>query len=72
MLQGNWKMYRSNKGDSLYNVADNPEEDRNLMQEHPAVAAGLGKKLDEWKESYRNKDESRAVVILPADIPEGF
>jgi N-acetylgalactosamine-6-sulfatase len=70
ILQGDWKMHKSKKGISLYNLAENPEEDVDLAGKYPEIAAKLKHKLDEWGSTLPNKAGSKAVVITPADIPE--
>ena len=79
MLQGDWKLHKrkrkKHKGEkriSLYNLAENPEEDVDLADKYPKLVAKLKQKLEEWRSTLPNEDGSKAVVITPADIPDSI
>jgi arylsulfatase A len=49
--EGEWKLieFYENGRWELYNVAKNPAETTNLIEKEPAIAARLGRKLDDWR-----------------------
>ena len=49
----------------LYNVVDDPEEQHDLIEQQPEIAARMRAELDAWN---RSVDES----ITGADYPEGM
>ena len=57
-LDGDWKLHRITKGKDpasvryeLYNLANDPKETTNLIQEEPAKAQEMKKTLDAWMQS---------------------
>ena len=44
-------------------------EDQNLAHEYEEIFEKLQKKLNDWIETLPNSDDSKAVVMAPADIP---
>ena len=71
MLQGDWKVHVRNGEFSLYNLADNSEEDVDLTATYPEIVEKFKRKWDEWTSTLPNEDGSNAVVVSPADIPKG-
>jgi arylsulfatase A-like enzyme len=43
-----WKHWRLIKGDRLYDLRTDPHQDRNVIKEHPEVAARMQKHYDRW------------------------
>ncbi|MGB1125657.1 MAG: sulfatase-like hydrolase/transferase [Phycisphaeraceae bacterium] len=73
---GDWKLWRSNTHELLFNVADDPYETKNLAKAEPEVTARLRSVLDEWTKSLppangelRDASEVFAWSLLGA--PEG-
>ena len=49
--EGDWKLWRSNKQELLFQVAQDPHELTNRTQSDPKVATRLRKLLDQWSDS---------------------
>jgi len=45
-----WKKWRLVHGKELYNIADDPGQKKNVINEHPEVAQALRKHYAEWRE----------------------
>jgi arylsulfatase A-like enzyme len=43
-----WRKWRLLRGKELYNVAEDPHQDKNVFKKHPDVVAKLQKHYDEW------------------------
>ena len=51
--RGRWKWVSASlpKGEpALFNITEDPSEKKNLLSEHPEIAASLRKELDEWNQ----------------------
>lgn len=46
--EGDWKLLRGGQREYLYNLADDKEETKNLIAEHPELASRLREKLRNW------------------------
>jgi uncharacterized sulfatase len=53
ILEGNWKLLlmETGEGAQLYDLADDPEESRNLAREQPELTRKLSEKLLAWRQS---------------------
>lgn len=40
--------HRGPRGGGLFNIADDPSEKKNLIADHPEIAASLEKEFAEW------------------------
>ena len=70
MLQGDWKLHLTTKGETLlYNLSDNPEEDVNLADEQTEILNKLIKNAEDWIQTLPNKDGARAIVMGPVELP---
>ena len=59
-----WKYIRGSDGsEELYNVAENPEETENLVNENPEKAAELKSALDDWLQSFDHADADGDVSM---------
>lgn len=59
--QGDWKLLKvGDRKPFLFNIAEDPEEKRNLLDQHPDIAARLEKNLADW-----------ATGLKPPGIPHG-
>ncbi|MDD7985043.1 sulfatase-like hydrolase/transferase [Lentisphaera marina] len=73
---GDWKLWRSNKQELLFNLAEDPYELINYAKSKPEIAAKLRKELDQWSASLPrlNKAASDAAEVFSWALeptPEG-
>ena len=82
--EGEWKLieFYENGRWELFNVVKNPAETSNLIEKEPAIAARLGKKLDDWRiatgaqmmvpnpEFVPNPQAADGSITLPAKTAE--
>ncbi len=50
-IDGDWKLHRRSGGYELYNLADDPREQKNVIDAHPDRAARMKQALETWQES---------------------
>ena len=72
MLQGDWKYHTTHSTQTLYNLAEDPEEDMDLSLAHPNVAKALKVKTAEWVNSWPNDNRDRAYIVTPANLPDSL
>jgi arylsulfatase A len=58
---GQWKLLQRGNNDALFNLADDPGEQNNLIDQRPAIARKLRARL----KKIRRADESRGLTIKP-------
>jgi hypothetical protein len=66
-----WKQWRLVNHDELYDVASDPQQERNVLDQHPEVASELRRHYDQWWEGVApdmNKF-SRVVIGSAAETP---
>jgi|GEM_PF-85136 len=73
---GDWKLWRSNTHELLFNVTEDPYETKNLAKAEPEITARLRSVLDEWTKSLppvkgEMRDASEVFVWSMLGAPEG-
>jgi len=73
---GDWKLWRSNKQEFLFNLAEDPYELTNRAHSNPEVAARLREALDQWsaplpKPRKHQRDASEENAWAASGAPEG-
>ena len=68
-LSEKWRLI--NKGTGLYNVANDPHQDRNVAAEFPDVLSGLNHFYDDWhKDAYAEFQRIRYIHLGHSSVPE--
>jgi arylsulfatase A-like enzyme len=63
----NWKLIESNKGHlELYDLQDDPAEEKNRAQSHPEQAAALRRHIQEWNNTIPRR-QGKATSLTKAD-----
>lgn len=66
-----WKQWRLLRNDQLYNLVDDPHQDRNVIDRHPEVVARMRSHLDRWWDGVRDVASvpERVVIGHEAENP---
>ena len=68
-LSGKWRL--KDKGTSLYNVANDPHQDKNVAAQFPDVLSGLNHFYDSWhKDAYADFLKIRYIHLGHPSVPE--
>jgi N-acetylgalactosamine-6-sulfatase len=71
VIRGDWKLITSSFGSmQLFNLADDPAERHNLLEEHPDIAASLKSALTDLERSAQRYPGSRTEVVLSKEDDE--
>lgn len=62
-----WKRWRLLEYDQLYDLDGDPHQDRNVIDEHPDVAAKMREHLDAWWDGVKNTVNEPSRVVIGAD-----
>ncbi len=71
VFHGDWKLIRDDKGNRwLFDLAEDPLEQKNLAAATPAVADGLDRALDSWARSHERVKSDDVPLDLSPDLIE--
>lgn len=66
----NWKLIHSPAGTELYNLNDDPGEQKNLIERFPGLSLSLKKDFFLWRENHKNKDGANNRLKLDKEFVE--
>jgi arylsulfatase len=61
VMQGKWRLIGGNE---LYNIADDPHQDRNVYEQFPEIARGMNAHYDQWFAEARPEFEKPRHIII--------
>ncbi|MBS3763699.1 MAG: arylsulfatase [Planctomycetes bacterium] len=62
-----WKRWRLLRGTELYNLKDDPEQQENVIEQHPDVANKMREYLDEWWESVEPQANQVQRIVIGSE-----
>jgi len=63
-----WKFVRRDSGEELYHLPEDPEERRNVIDEHPEVTQRLGERIDEHVRAIEETGSDLVEVDMDEDV----
>jgi arylsulfatase A-like enzyme len=68
LLEGPWKLIRTEEGEELFNLDTDPGESLDLSARHPETAARLAHLLSEYEAAAGPSVEADSITLEPAEI----
>lgn len=68
VMKDSWRMLKTKKGPTLFNIADDPHQDNNVFKDYPEVAQTMAAHYDHWYKTARPLWEKDRPITIGTDF----